>query len=207
MATSSSYRFLKRGLDLAGAAAAGGLTLPIWAGAALAVATTMGRPVLFRQERPGLNGKIFRLYKFRSMRDAKPGEGPESDHLRLTRLGKFLRSTSIDELPALLNVLKGELSLVGPRPLLVRYLERYSPEQARRHEVKPGITGWAQVNGRNAISWERKFELDVYYVDHQSLTLDLLILAKTVAKVLQRSNIEHAGHATMPEFMGSQVGD
>jgi lipopolysaccharide/colanic/teichoic acid biosynthesis glycosyltransferase len=165
----------------------------------------MGRPVLFRQDRPGLHGQPFRLAKFRTMRHPRPGEeGPDADAARLTRTGRFLRATSIDELPTLLNVLRGDMSLVGPRPLLlVRYLPRYSPEQARRHEVRPGITGWAQVNGRNAIGWDEKLALDVWYVDHQSLALDLRILLATVRTALRKDGVRHAGEATMPPFLGS----
>ncbi|MGB9792451.1 MAG: sugar transferase [Thermacetogeniaceae bacterium] len=160
-------------------------------------------PVLFRQVRPGLHGKPFVIYKFRTMRKAYDEEWrPLPDEQRLTRLGKWLRSTSLDELPELLNVLKGEMSLVGPRPLLMEYLDRYTPEQARRHEVKPGITGWAQVNGRNAISWEEKFRLDVWYVDNWSLWLDLKIILITLWKVLKREGISASGHATMPVFRG-----
>ena len=194
----------KRALDVTAAAAGLVATSPITVPAALAIRATMGSPVLFRQQRPGLHGKPFEMCKFRTMRSPKPGEDAlATDGQRLTALGKFLRSTSIDELPTLLNVLRGDMSLVGPRPLLMRYLERYTPEQARRHDVKPGVTGWAQINGRNAISWEKKFELDVWYVDHQSLWLDVKILSSTVGKVLQRSGIQHEGQATMSEFMGS----
>ena len=165
----------------------------------------MGWPVIFAQARPGYHGSIFRLYKFRSMRDASDRNGnPLPDEQRLTRLGKFMRSTSLDELPELVNVLKGEMSLVGPRPLLIAYLDRYTPEQARRHDVLPGITGWAQVNGRNAISWEEKFKLDVWYVDHQSFLLDLKILLMTAGKVFKRESINAPGSATAPEFMGSK---
>jgi lipopolysaccharide/colanic/teichoic acid biosynthesis glycosyltransferase len=175
---------------------------------ATAVRVTMGAPVFFRQQRPGLGGRPFSLLKFRTMRHARPGEdGPESDAARLGRLGRFLRATSIDELPTLLNVLRGEMSLVGPRPLLMRYLPRYSPRQYRRHEVKPGITGWAQVNGRNAISWDEKFELDVWYVENQSFLLDLRILARTFVKVFKREGISREGHATMPEFLGPRPKD
>ena len=164
----------------------------------------LGTPVLFRQRRPGQHGRPFLLVKFRTMRDAVGPDGKLlPDEQRLTRLGRWLRATSLDELPTLWNVLCGEMSLVGPRPLLVEYLDRYTPEQARRHEVKPGITGWAQVNGRNAISWEEKFELDVWYVDHQSLWLDLKILWMTVFRVLKRSGISASEHATMPEFRGT----
>lgn len=163
----------------------------------------MGRPVFFKQMRPGLNGKPFDMYKFRTMTNAKDKQGyPLPDEQRLTRLGRFLRSTSLDELPELFNVLKGDMSLVGPRPLLMQYLDRYTPEQARRHEVKPGITGWAQVNGRNAITWEEKFALDVWYVDNWSLWLDMKIMAMTVVKVLKREGINAVGEATMPEFLG-----
>jgi lipopolysaccharide/colanic/teichoic acid biosynthesis glycosyltransferase len=163
-----------------------------------------GWPVLFSQARPGYKGKLFHIYKFRSMTNARDKAGnllPDAD--RLTPLGKFLRSSSLDELPELFNVLKGEMSWVGPRPLLVQYLERYSPEQARRHDVLPGITGWAQVNGRNAISWEEKFRLDVWYVDHWSLALDVKILFLTIWKVIQREGISQEGHATAEEFMGT----
>lgn len=171
---------------------------------ALVVRVRLGSPVLFRQERPGLRGEIFTLYKLRSMRDALDAEGrPLPDEQRLTPLGRFLRASSLDELPELWNVLRGEMSLVGPRPLLVAYLERYSPEQARRHEVLPGITGWAQVNGRNALSWEDKFRLDVWYVDHWSLGLDIRILALTLWKVLRREGISAPGQATAEEFRGS----
>ncbi len=188
------------------AAAAGLLVLsPVLLAVALLIRLRMGSPVLFSQQRPGLHGRPFHVLKFRSMRHATGPDGrPLPDHERLTALGRFLRASSLDELPQLLNVLVGDLSLVGPRPLLMQYLPRYTPEQARRHEVKPGITGWAQVNGRNAISWEEKFALDVWYVDHWSLTLDLRILALTALKVVRRSGISRDGHATMPEFMGTE---
>lgn len=184
---------------------AGGLLVlsPFLIMVAIAIRMTMGAPVFFRQGRPGLGGKAFRLFKFRTMCQPCTGEkGPESDAARLTKLGAFLRATSIDELPTLLNVLKGDMSLVGPRPLLMRYLSRYTPRQARRHEVRPGITGWAQVNGRNAISWEQKLALDVWYVENRSLWLDFRILARTVLKVFIREGINHNGYKTMPEFMG-----
>jgi lipopolysaccharide/colanic/teichoic acid biosynthesis glycosyltransferase len=171
----------------------------------LLVRWRLGSPVFFTQERPGLNARIFKMVKFRTMTDARDASGvllPDAD--RLTPLGRFLRRTSLDELPEFLNVFKGEMSLVGPRPLLPRYLARYTPEQARRHEVRPGITGWAQVNGRNAISWEDKFRLDVWYVEHRSFFLDLKILILTVLKVVRRSGISAAGDATMPEFMGKR---
>lgn len=164
----------------------------------------LGSPVFFRQVRPGLNGLPFEMVKFRTMTDAR---GPDGlllpDAVRLTPFGRFLRSTSLDELPELWNVLKGDMSLVGPRPLLMEYLPLYSPEQARRHAVRPGVTGWAQVNGRNAISWDEKFALDVWYVDHQSLWLDIKILWLTVKKVLVRDGISAAGEATMSKFTGS----
>ena len=175
---------------------------------ALVVRLDLGSPVLFRQLRPGRGGAAFTMYKFRTMKDARDASGKIlPDHLRLTPFGKFLRSTSLDELPELLNVLRGEMSLVGPRPLLMEYLERYTPEQARRHEVRPGITGWAQVNGRNAISWEEKFEFDVWYVDHRSLRLDLKILWLTLIKVFRREGISQAGQATMEEFRGTRRED
>lgn len=179
------------------------ITMPLWLIAYIAVAfliiLTMGRPIHFRHERAGRNGKPFNFIKFRSMRN---GEG--SDAERTTRLGKLLRSTSLDELPQLWHVLSGKMSLVGPRPLPVRYLPRYSPFQNRRHEIRPGITGWAQINGRNAISWEKKFELDVWYVDNRSLLLDAKILFLTFVKVFKRSGINNSGTETMPEFTGSE---
>ncbi len=172
---------------------------------ALLVRLKLGKPVFFTQERPGLHGKLFKLHKFRTMRDLYDSDGkPLPDEQRLTRFGRFLRASSLDELPELFNVLKGEMSLVGPRPLLVAYLERYTPEQARRHEVLPGITGWAQVNGRNALTWEEKFKLDVWYVDHQSFRLDIKILFLTLWKALKREGISAPGSATAPEFMGSE---
>lgn len=184
------------------------LALPLWLMPlfviGLLVWWKLGSPVFFRQKRPGLGNRIFELLKFRTMLDARDATGRLlPDARRLTRLGRWLRSTSLDELPELINVLRGEMSLVGPRPLLIEYLPRYSPAQARRHEVRPGLTGWAQVHGRNAISWEQKFQLDVWYVDHQSLWLDLRILALTVQKVLLREGINAVGEATMPEFFGS----
>lgn len=177
------------------------VTLPIWLTISLLVAAaiicTMGRPVLFRQERAGCGGRPFLFLKFRTMRD---GEGTDAE--RTTRLGRILRKTSLDELPQLWHVLSGKMSLVGPRPLPTRYLPRYSPEQARRHEVRPGITGWAQINGRNAISWERKFELDVWYVDHASLALDLRILWRTVFRTAACADINASESETMEEFKG-----
>ena len=163
-----------------------------------------GYPPLFIQSRPGLHGRPYRLYKFRTMRDTRDASGRLlSDAERLTAFGRFLRAFSLDELPSLWNVLKGDMSLVGPRPLLMEYLDRYTPEQARRHEVRPGITGWAQVNGRNALSWEEKFKLDVWYVDNRSFRLDMKILALTVWHVLARKGISAEGHATMPPFEGT----
>ncbi|MDL1964564.1 MAG: sugar transferase [Deltaproteobacteria bacterium] len=170
---------------------------------AVLVRLRIGSPVLFRQVRPGLHGRPFVIYKFRTMTDARDEDGDLlPDGKRLTRLGRFLRITSIDELPEFFNVIKGDMSIVGPRPLLMQYLDRYTPEQARRHEVKPGITGWAQVNGRNAISWEDKFKLDVWYVDNWSVWLDVKIILMTVVKVLRRDGISQAGHATAQEFLG-----
>lgn len=182
------------------------IALPVMGIVALLVRLKLGKPVLFEQERPGLGGEIFTLRKFRSMRDAADKDGnPLPDEARLTPFGKKLRSTSLDELPELFAVLSGKMSLVGPRPLLVRYLERYTPEQMRRHEMKPGITGWAQVNGRNALSWEEKFALDVWYVDHWSFWLDIKILWMTVWNVLRREGISGGGEATMSEFMGGET--
>jgi lipopolysaccharide/colanic/teichoic acid biosynthesis glycosyltransferase len=176
---------------------------PILLALAGAIRWRMGSPVLFRQTRPGMNERVFTMYKFRSMRDAVDRNGkPPPDHERLTRFGRLLRSTSLDELPELWNVLKGDMSLVGPRPLLVEYLTRYTPFQRRRHEVKPGITGWAQVNGRNSLSWEEKFEMDVWYVENRSLTLDLKILWLTFRTLVRRDGISQQGHATMSEFLG-----
>jgi sugar transferase EpsL len=196
----------KRALDLAVGGAALVVLAPALAATAIAVRRSMGAPVLFRQERPGLRGAPFTVLKFRSMRDAHDDRGrPLPDSERLTSVGRFLRATSLDELPQLWNVVRGDLSLVGPRPLLMQYLARYSPEQARRHAVKPGITGWAQVNGRNAISWDEKFALDVWYVDHWSLWLDLKILALTALKVVRRDGIAQQGHVTMSEFMGTDA--
>ena len=180
------------------------LILPIYLLLTLLVLATFNSPILFKQSRSGLKGKIFNIYKFRSMTSERDKEGILlSDELRLTKFGKLLRSTSLDELPSLWNVLKGEMSLVGPRPLLVEYLPLYSSKQARRHEVKPGITGWAQVNGRNAISWDEKFDLDVWYVDNQSTLLDIKILYMTIIKVITRSGISQDRQATMEKFKGN----
>jgi lipopolysaccharide/colanic/teichoic acid biosynthesis glycosyltransferase len=196
----------KRAFDVAMAAIALALLSPVMLTVALLVAFQLGRPVLFRQVRPGRHGKPFMILKFRTMRDETDAAGcPLPDSERLTPLGRFLRSTSLDELPELINVLKGEMSLVGPRPLITGYLDRYTPQQARRHEVLPGITGWAQVNGRNAVDWDTRFALDVHYVDNRSFLLDLRILWLTVRTVLLREGIHADGHATMPEFLGSQA--
>lgn len=197
-------RLVKRLVDIAGATAGLLLLSPLLALVALAVRLKLGSPVLFRQQRPGLRGKPFTLVKFRTMLDARDSNGrPLPDAERLPPFGRWLRATSLDELPELWNVLKGEMSLVGPRPLLMHYLPLYSPEQARRHEVRPGLTGWAQVNGRNAIGWEEKFALDTWYVDHWSLALDLKILALSVVSVLRPHGITAEDSATMPEFTGS----
>ena len=199
-------RFGKRLLDVALASAALLLLLPFIGLLALLVRSRLGTPVLFRQRRPGLNGQIFTIYKFRTMTDARDEQGqllPDAE--RLTSFGRFLRSSSLDELPELWNVLRGEMSLVGPRPLLIQYLSRYTPQQARRHEVRPGITGWAQVNGRNALSWEQKFSLDVWYVDNVSLWLDLRIGLLTVWKTLRREGINQTGQATVEYFQGSEI--
>lgn len=196
---------MKRLFDVAVVALSAWAWLPLLALVALLVRVKLGKGVLFKQDRPGWRGKIFRMIKFRTMTDARDDSGRLlPDAVRLAPCGRWLRATSLDELPELLNVLQGDMSLVGPRPLLVKYLERYSPEQARRHNVRPGITGWAQVNGRNAISWEEKFRLDVWYVDHWTFFLDLKILALTLRKVLFREGISAVGDATMPEFMGKQ---
>lgn len=197
---------LKRVFDVVVSATALVVLAPVMGLIALAVWRTMGRPVLFRHVRPGLHGKPFVMYKFRTMRDLRDAEGKLlPDEARLTPFGRWLRSTSLDELPELLNVLRGEMSLVGPRPLLMEYLERYTSEQARRHEVKPGITGWAQIHGRNNLSWDERFKLDVWYVDNWSLWLDVKILWRTLWMVLRREGISAQGHATMPEFRGSQT--
>ena len=180
------------------------LILPIYLLTMLLVLTQLNFPILFRQPRTGLNGKIFNIYKFRTMTDDCDKDGILlPDELRLTKFGKFLRSTSLDELPSLWNVLKSDMSLVGPRPLLLEYLPLYSTQQARRHEVKPGITGWAQVNGRNAITWGEKFDLDVWYVDNQSIWLDIKILWLTVKKVIMRDGINQVGQSTMEKFKGN----
>ncbi len=194
----------KRAFDLAIVLLSLPVTLPVLGLLFLLVRRKLGTPALFRQVRPGLGGKPFTLVKFRSMTDARDASGALlSDAERLTRFGRLLRASSLDELPELWNVLRGEMSLVGPRPLLMSYLPLYSPEQARRHDVLPGITGWTQIKGRNALSWEQKFALDIWYVDHWSLWLDLKILLLTIAKVLRRHGVSADGHATMPPFTGT----
>ena len=196
---------VKRLIDVAVAISVLTFGAPVIAATAALVYIDLGKPLLFRQDRVGRGGRIFELIKFRTMRNALDRNArplPDSD--RLTAIGRFLRASSLDELPQLLNVLRGDMSLVGPRPLLVEYLPRYSAQQARRHEVKPGITGLAQVEGRNGLTWPEKFQLDVFYVDHQSLALDMKILARTVAAVLLRQGISAAGSATMPAFQGEQ---
>ncbi len=199
-----TFRIIKRAFDLIASALGLIILSPLLLILTVLVRINLGSPVFFRQERPGLNEKIFSLYKFRSMRDAADGNGrPLPDEERLTKFGRLLRASSLDELPELFNVLKGEMSLVGPRPLLVKYLDLYTAEQHRRHEVLPGITGWAQVNGRNAISWEEKFRLDVWYVDHWTPLLDLKILLMTVKKVFIHEGISAENRATMEEFTGS----
>ncbi len=195
----------KRIFDLLLVTLGGVLLSPFLGTAALLVRIFLGKPVLFRQKRPGYHSQPFVIYKLRSMTDRTGEDGkllPDVD--RLTPLGRFLRGTSIDDLPQLFNILRGEMSLVGPRPLLMQYLERYTPEQRRRHDVLPGITGWAQVNGRNALTWEQKFRLDVWYVDHWSFWLDLKILALTIWKVIKREGINQPGQATAEEFMGER---
>jgi len=196
---------IKRALDILLAGIALILLVPFLLLIAVLIRLTMGKPILFVQERPGRHGKIFRIYKFRTMRDLVGSQSrPLPDDARISRMGKFLRTASLDELPELLNVLRGDMSLVGPRPLRVEYLELYTPKQARRHEMRPGITGWAQVNGRNAVSWEKRFELDVWYVDHWTLGLDVRILGRTAMKVLRGEGISAPDHATMPPFTGSR---
>ena len=197
---------MKRFLDILIAAVALVLLSPLLLIMAILIRIKLGSPVLFRQQRPGLNGQLFTLVKFRSMISRTHDEHGSalSDDKRLTPFGLWLRSTSLDELPELFNVLKGDMSLVGPRPLMVKYLDRYTPEQNRRHEVKPGITGWAQVNGRNNMTWEEKFAYDVWYVDHQSVWLDIKILWLTLWHVIARKDIAKEGHATVDEFMGTK---
>ena len=192
----------KRAVDVAVALPLLVVTLPIQALVALAVRIRMGRPVLFRQTRPGLHAKPFEILKFRTMLDVAPERLLMDDDIRLTPLGRWLRATSLDELPSLWNVARGDMSMVGPRPLLMGYLTRYSPEQARRHQVRPGLTGLAQISGRNALSWEDKFRLDVQYVDHHTFLGDLKIMCMTVGSVVRRNGISADGDATMPEFLG-----
>jgi sugar transferase EpsL len=195
---------LKRTVDVVGATFGLAIAAPAMLGIAALVRWRMGTPVLFRQQRPGLHGKPFVILKFRTMKGTPDSSArPWPDKARLTPLGSFLRRSSLDELPELINVLRGEMSLVGPRPLLMQYLDLYTPEQARRHEVRPGLTGWAQVNGRNAISWEAKFALDVWYVDHWSLWLDLKILFLTLIKLLTGEGVSQPGHATVEYFDGT----
>jgi sugar transferase EpsL len=198
-------RFLKRAIDIACSLLALIVTAPLFAAAALAVRCSLHLPPIFRQQRAGLAGKPFTVYKFRTMTDQRNSSGsllPDAE--RLSPIGKLLRKTSLDELPQLINVLRGEMSLVGPRPLYLEYLPRYNAFERRRHEVRPGITGWAQIHGRNTISWQERFELDVWYVDHWSLLLDFRILAGTIGKVLRREGISRENHVTMPEFLGTE---
>ena len=197
------YDRAKRLFDLVVSVPAFVVSLPIQAIVAAAVVAKLGRPMLFRQERPGLNGDPFEIVKFRTMLTIDPVLGLVDDVSRMTPLGHWLRATSLDELPTLWNVINGDLSLVGPRPLLIRYLERYSPEQARRHEVRPGLTGLAQVSGRNGLSWEDKFRLDVHYVDHHTFVGDLRIIRDTILSVVRRDGISAEGEATMSEFLGN----
>lgn len=197
-------RLIKRLIDFSAALVGLFILSPVLLVMAIAIYFRMGSPVLFTQPRPGQNGRIFTFYKFRTMTNERDADGNLlPDEKRLTPFGQFLRKTSLDELPQLWNVLKGDMSFVGPRPLLVAYLNRYTPEQARRHEVKPGITGWTQVNGRNNLSWAEKFQLDVWYVDNWSLWLDCKILLLTIGKVLQQEGISQPGQATMEEFKGN----
>jgi lipopolysaccharide/colanic/teichoic acid biosynthesis glycosyltransferase len=200
------YNVVKRAMDLAGAVLCGTMAAPLMMMTALAIRWTMGRPVLFRHQRPGLGERPFVCLKFRTMRENRDNSGNLlSDAERLTSLGDFLRRTSLDELPQLWNVLKGEMSLVGPRPLEFRYLPRYTAEQRRRHDMLPGITGWAQVNGRNAIDWERKFALDAWYVDNCSIWVDIKVIAMTLCRVLSRHGVTEPGCATASEFWGTST--
>lgn len=201
-------KYIKRPLDLVGALAATAVLSPVMLVTAVMVARKLGTPVIFRQQRPGKDGKVFTLYKFRTMTDERDENGKYlPDAVRLTAFGKKLRSTSLDELPELINIIKGNMSFVGPRPLMVKYLERYNAHQARRHEVRPGFTGLAQVNGRNAISWEEKFDWDVKYVDHITFKGDLKIMTDTVKVVLKHEGISGGDAATVTEFMGTKEGD
>ena len=197
---------MKRLMDLALVVASAPLSIPLMVGVAIMIRIKLGTPVLFRQQRPGIGGQPFQLLKFRTMTDAKDDEGRQlSDSARLTPFGRRLRASSLDELPELWNVLKGEMSLIGPRPLLMQYLPRYTSEQARRHEVTPGLTGWAQIHGRNDTTWEARLALDVWYVDHRSLRLDLRILVATLSRVLRREGIQAVGTDTMPEVIGTSA--
>jgi lipopolysaccharide/colanic/teichoic acid biosynthesis glycosyltransferase len=202
---------VKRIADVAASVVALVVLSPVFAVVALAVRLALGSPVIFRQQRPGKDGRIFTLYKFRTMRDAAPGstgvEAVASDAARLTPFGRRLRATSLDELPGLVNVLKGDMSVVGPRPLLPEYLDRYNEQQARRHEVRPGITGWAQVNGRNAVSWDERFEMDVWYVDHRSLALDARILLRSFSALTSGEGVSGEGSETMRPFEGDRTTD
>lgn len=198
------YKYIKRILDIISSLLAIIILSPLLAVTAVLVKTKLGSPVLFRQERPGKDEKIFTLMKFRTMTDERDENGELlPDEVRLTKFGKFLRSTSIDELPELFNILKGDMSVIGPRPLLVKYLPRYNEHQHRRHEVRPGLSGWAQVNGRNTVSWEDKFDMDIHYVDNYSLAMDVKILFMTVLNVLKREGISSETSATMEVFMGT----
>lgn len=207
MASQDGWRLAaKRLLDVTIAGAGAVAVAPVALATAAAIRVSMGAPVVFRQVRPGRAGRTFELYKFRTMKDARDAQGrllPDAE--RLTAVGRFIRSTSLDELPQLWNVLRGDMSLVGPRPLLVQYLTRYDARQARRHDVMPGITGWAQIRGRNALPWPAKLELDVWYVENWSLALDLRILAETLVRVIRRDDVAQEGHVTMPEFMGNEA--
>ena len=197
---------LKRAFDVAVSSSGLILSSPIILGASILIAKKLGKPVLFKQTRPGQYGKPFQIYKFRTMTDAKDENGELlPDEQRMTPVGRFIRNSSIDELPQLINVLKGDISLVGPRPLLMEYLPLYNQEQKKRHNVKPGITGWAQINGRNAISWDAKFKLDVWYVENQSFKLDMYIIYKTIINILQRKDINAPNHVTAEKFKGNEV--
>lgn len=204
LVSSKPYDFVKRALDILASAVILVLASPVVAVVALLVARNLGRPVFFRQPRPGRYGEVFTMIKFRTMKASDPDSGLVTDADRLTPFGARLRSTSLDELPTLVNVLRGDMSIVGPRPLLIDYLNRYTPEQARRHEVRPGVTGLAQVAGRNAVAWDDRFRLDVQYVDSRSLVLDARVLLRTVKTVLRREGISGEGSATMQEFRGSE---
>ena len=198
-------KVMKRFVDITGSIISLVLLSPVLLVVWAMIRRDMGSPVLFHQTRPGLNEQPFRMVKFRTMRDANDSNGnPLPDSERLTNFGHFLRASSLDELPELWNVLKGDMSLVGPRPLLMEYLPLYSPEQARRHEVRPGVTGWAQINGRNSVSWNEKFQLDVWYVENRNFRLDLKIIWLTIRKVVKRDGISAAGEATMPKFKGNR---